>query len=246
VFTPLSLAAFLAWAFFSEVVGTMAGFGAATVLTPVAAHFMDMRTAVAVVAFFHICGNASRVHLFWRNVDWGLFARFGVASVLFTLGGAWLSGRMPSEALRAVFGGFLVVYAGLSLLGARLSLPARPATAAWGGVLSGFVAGLIGTGGAIRSAFLMAFGQPKERYIATSAMIALVIDGMRLPVYAAQGYLSREVFWPLAGLLVIANLGARTGKRLVSRIPQAKFTLFVLWVLLLMGIKMLWDGLSGF
>lgn len=223
----------------------MAGFGAATVLTPVAAHFMDMRTAVAVVAFFHICGNASRVHLFWRKVNWPLFARFGLASVLFTLGGAWLSGRIPSAALRAVFGGFLVIYALLSFWGKKANLPPRPSTAFLGGVFSGFVAGLIGTGGAIRSAFLMAFGQPKEEYIATSAMIALVIDGMRLPVYVAQGFLTREMLWPLAGLIVVANVGARVGKKLVVRIPQERFTTFVLWVLLLMGAKMLWDGLAA-
>lgn len=223
----------------------MAGFGAATVMTPVAAHFMDMRTAVAVVAFFHICGNASRVALFWRHVDWGLFARFGLASVFFALGGAWLSGRIPSAALRAVFGFFLTAYALLRLSGRALSLPARPATAAWGGVLSGFVSGLIGSGGPVRSAFLMAFGQSKERYLATSAMIALAIDSLRFPVYVAQGFLTRDMWGPLVALALIANLGARVGKNLVARIPQERFTLFVIWVLLLMGIKMLWDGVAG-
>lgn len=245
MFTPGTLALFLAWAFFSEVVGTMAGFGAATVLTPVAAHFMDMRTAVAVVAFFHIFGNASRVHLFWKDVNWRLFFRFGLAGILFSVLGAWLSSRISSDGLKAVFGAFLVTYSLASLAGARWTLPSRPATAAWGGVLSGFVAGLIGTGGAIRSAFLMAFGLPKDAYIATSAMIALVIDATRLPIYAAQGFLTRETLWPLLGLFLVANLGARVGKKLVARIPQARFTLFILWVLLVMGLKMLWDGLSA-
>jgi len=55
-------ALFLACAFGAEVIGTMAGFGAATILTPVAALFMDIKTAIAVVAAFHLFGNASRLY----------------------------------------------------------------------------------------------------------------------------------------------------------------------------------------
>jgi uncharacterized protein len=40
-------------AFVAEVAGTLAGFGSATVLTPVASLFMDIKTAIALVAFFH-------------------------------------------------------------------------------------------------------------------------------------------------------------------------------------------------
>ena len=41
---------FLAAAGFAGVVGTMAGFGAATILTPVASYFMNIKTAIAIVA----------------------------------------------------------------------------------------------------------------------------------------------------------------------------------------------------
>ena len=44
--SPATWALFLVCAFVAEVIGTMAGFGAATVLTPIAALFMDIKLCV--------------------------------------------------------------------------------------------------------------------------------------------------------------------------------------------------------
>jgi len=77
-----SLWIFLACAFAAEVIGTMAGFGAATVLTPIASFFMEIKTAVAVVACFHLFGNASRIAFFWRDLKWAIVRQFGLAAVL--------------------------------------------------------------------------------------------------------------------------------------------------------------------
>lgn len=52
-----------------------------------------------------------------------------------------------------------------------------------GGGLSGLLAGLIGLGGAIKSMFLTTFNLPKEVYVGTFALIAFVIDLVRIPTY---------------------------------------------------------------
>ena len=48
---------FFVAAFFSEVLGTMAGFGSSTVFLPIALFFFDFRTALILVAIFHMSGN---------------------------------------------------------------------------------------------------------------------------------------------------------------------------------------------
>ena len=63
----------LVCAFGAEVVGTMAGFGAATILTPVAALFMDVKTAIAIVACFHLFGSGSRLVFFGRQINWRVY-----------------------------------------------------------------------------------------------------------------------------------------------------------------------------
>ena len=237
---------FLACAFVAEVIGTMAGFGAATILTPIAVLFMDVKLAIAVVACFHFFGNASRLIFFGRHLDWTIWARFGLIGILFSFAGAHLTTQLPSPAVQLLFGLFLLLYVGFSSLGAgRMVLPRSSATLVLGGVFSGFVAGLLGTGGAIRSACLLVFGLPKEAYIGTSAAIALVVDATRIPVYIAQHVVPSRMVPVVVSLMVAAFAGAWLGRRLVSRISSAGFRRVVLGMLALMGLKLIADGVRG-
>jgi len=243
---PESLGWFLLSAGVAEVIGTMAGFGAATVLTPVASFFLDIKTAVAVVACFHLFGNASRLYFFGRHIAWRIVREFGVVAVACSFAGASLAGWLPPEAIRLLLGGFLVVYSVLE--GCRVTairVPAAPPTLLVGGVVSGTIAGLIGTGGAVRSVCLLAFGLPKEAYIGTSAAIALVVDATRLPVYVSQRFIPGSMTPVLLALLGVAFVGAWVGQRLARCVPAVQFKQFVLVMLFLMGGKLLLDGWRG-
>lgn len=51
-------------ALFSEIVGTMAGFGSSTIFLPITLFFFDFRTALILVAIFHMSGNIGRITFF--------------------------------------------------------------------------------------------------------------------------------------------------------------------------------------
>ena len=239
---PAAWLLFLVGAFVAEIIGTMAGFGAATVLTPIAACFLDIKTAIAVVACFHLFGNASRLLFFGRHIHWRTWAQFGITGVFASLVGAAVTAQLPSPMVKLAFGLFLLLYVALSGDSAsRWELPNKPATLVGGGILSGFVAGLIGTGGAIRSACLLVFGLPTETYIGTSAAIALMVDATRLPVYVAERFIPSRMAPVLVSLVAVAFAGAWVGQRLIRRISSAAFRRFVLIMLALMGVKLLVD-----
>ncbi|MBI4353858.1 MAG: sulfite exporter TauE/SafE family protein [Candidatus Omnitrophica bacterium] len=241
-----SLLLFLAWAFVAEVIGTMAGFGAATVLTPIASLFMDIKTAIAVVACFHLFGNASRIMFFHRHINWNMVVRFGLPGIALSFIGAQIAAWLSADSLRLVLGGFLVLYALAEAFRATaLRVPATTPTLLIGGIGSGFVAGVIGTGGAIRSACLLAFGLPKEAYIGTSAVIALCVDATRVPVYLTQQFIPSLLVPVMWSLTVVAFSGSFVGQWLVRRISPAWFKRFVLAMLLVMGVKLLIDGVPG-
>lgn len=237
---------FLACAFIAEVIGTMAGFGAATILTPIAVLFMDIKSAIAIVACFHLFGNSSRVFLFRQSINKKIWLQFGLIAICFSVIGAFLSAYLPSAVIILAFGVFLLIYVGFSVFAAeRIRLKPKPTTLLGGGVLSGFIAGLIGTGGAVRSACLMVFGLTKEAYIGTSASIALVVDAARIPVYVAGGFITSDKVPVLCSLIAVAFAGSWTGKRLVKKISTKVFHRFVLTMLGLMGIKLFMDGLNA-
>lgn len=241
-----------AWALFlmaaglAEVLGTMAGFGAATILTPVAALFMDMKTAIVVVAGFHFFGNGARLVFFGRSIHWKTWVQFGLTGVALSVLGARITTHLSSAAVTLLFGLFLLAYVGGSALApGRVRLPGTPLMLAGGGAVSGFIAGLIGTGGAIRSVCLLAFGLPKEVYLGTSAAIALVVDGTRLPIYLAGGLLPPQMAPVLVSLIAVAFAGAWVGQRLVRRVSVQAFRRLVRAMLALAGLKLLVDGWHG-
>lgn len=233
-------------ALLAEIIGTMAGFGAATLLTPVAMLLIDPKQAIAVVACFHLFGNLMRLVYFGPHIHWRTWWQFGLTGIACSAAGALLTGVVSSALLQMIFGLFLLIYVGCSLrFAAQLRLPATAATLFGSGALSGFIAGLLGTGGAVRSAALLVFGYPRDVYLGTSAALALLVDGTRVPLYAAEGLLTRELLKMLPGLAVVAVVGASLGQWLVRRLPARVFHGFVLALLVLMAIKLLWEGAHG-
>jgi uncharacterized membrane protein YfcA len=232
---------FFVAAFFAEIVGTLAGFGSSTILLPIAVLFFDFKTALVLVAFMHLFGNLGRITFFRKGLVWRVIIYFGVIGVAGTLLGALLVSRIDQSLLKALLGVFLVAYALFVLVKPSFSMKPTKLNMLSGGVSSGFLAGLIGTGGALRSAFLTAYNLPKTQYVSTAAAIAIAVDGARIPLYIKDGLLATSYYWMLPILLVLAFAGSYAGKRLVTKIPQGVFSRVVLVCLLLAGAKLVAD-----
>ncbi len=226
-------------AFIAAVIGTIAGFGTATILTPFSSLVIDIKVAIVLVAFFHLFRNVSTIFLF-KKINWGIFLKFGIPSIGASFLGAKLIAILDTETVKVIFGLFLITFVFYSFTKKVIQLRPVNYVAFGGGLGSGFLAGLIGTGGAIRSLFLNAFGLPKEVYIATSAMIAIVIDLTRIPVYFASGIILDKIYlYYIPALIVIAFFGVIIGKGIVKKIPTETFRRVVLMALLLIGLTLL-------
>lgn len=231
---------FILASYFAASGATVAGFGSSTLLIPVALLFMDIKTTIFIVAFFHLFNNLFKIRMFWNKIDFKTFLLFGIPSIILAFIGAALISVIPVEIIKSILAVFLIIYSIYTIVNPKFVLKKSKAHAVVGGSFSGLLAGLIGMGGAIRSAFLIAFNLPKEVYIATSAMIAVVIDVTRIPTYfftkVVQGS-GHYIF--LFFLFVSAYLGVKTGKILLKRINQKTFRKIVSIALLLAGVKML-------
>jgi hypothetical protein len=106
-----------------------------------------------------------------------------------------------------------------------------------GGTISGFLAGLLGTGGAIRGITLAAFHLPKNIFIATSAVIDLGVDSSRAMVYLYNGYFDKKYIILIPFLILISVLGSAVGKWVLQRTSEKAFRYLVL--LLIMATSVL-------
>lgn len=227
---------FLIAAFFSEIVAVIAGFGAATLLTPAATFFLPIKEVILLVAVFHLIGAMTQTVIFRREINWHIAALFGIPALMLTVVGAGLSSTLPADLIKIVLGWFLVTWAGVSFFDERIQLPKHPAALAGAGAGSGFIAGLIGTGGSIRASALTSFGLTRESYIATSAIIASLVDITRIPIYLALG--AAKIDAPtIFSLLAVAVVATLIGRRIVSKIPATTFRKIVIAAVLLAGLK---------
>jgi uncharacterized membrane protein YfcA len=230
-------------ALISEIIGTMAGFGSSTIFLPLALLFVDFKTAIILVAIFHLFGNLSRIIFFRQGFDKRIILQFGVPSVFFSILGALLIGVLPQPILKLVLGIFLITTSVSFLIKPRLKIPANTSTFIAGGSVTGFITALVGTGGALRATLLQGFNIEKIKYIATAATIALATDATRIPVYISQGFLTEQYFIYIPILFGIALTGSFVGRRIVKMINQELFRKIVLVAIIIVSIKFIIDGL---
>ncbi|MES2858878.1 MAG: sulfite exporter TauE/SafE family protein [Pseudomonadota bacterium] len=236
---------FLLLALATEIAGTLAGFGSSVFFVPIANFYFDFQSVLGITALFHLASNASKLGLFRGGIDRGLLLRLGVPSVLFAILGGLASAWLLTRWLEAILAVFLLGLSGWMLLRPRWRIAPTDTSAIVGGALSGGMAGLVGTGGAVRGMTLAAFDLRKEVFIATSAAIDLGIDLSRVAVYVRNGYIhAHDMKWiPL--LAVVAFAGTWIGKRILLRIPQGWFRRTSLALVFAIGLVTLYQALRA-
>jgi hypothetical protein len=224
-------------------VAAVSGFGIGSLLTPILAAQVGVKTAVAAVSIPHLTGTATRFWRMRRDVDRDVLRRFGIPSAAGGLAGALLNAWASNPTLALVFGG-LLVFAGASQISGQADRWRFRGRMAWlAGAASGFFGGLVGNQGGIRSAALLGFDVTKARFVATSTAVALLVDLVRVPVYI---YVERDRIAAISGLVIVAIagviVGTFAGARLLAWIPERRFRQVVGTIILLLGISMLIQG----
>ena len=221
-------------------IATVTGFGIGSVLTPLLAVRVGTQLAVAAVSIPHFFATALR---FWRlraHVDRRVFISFGIPSALGGLTGALLHSVAGSRVLSIVFGAILV-FVGLSeLSGLSRRMKFGRITAWIAGALSGFLGGLVGNQGGIRSAALLGFDIQKAAFVGTATAVGLVVDLVRMPAYFITQGDEIARMWPLVAIATAgAIVGTLIGEPILRRIPEPLFRRVVAILLLALGTYMI-------
>lgn len=235
---------FLLLALLAEILGTMGGFGSSLFFVPIASYFLDFQSVLGITGLFHVTSNLSKIALFRNGFDKKLVISVGLPAVLFVVVGAWLSHWIDTRYLEIALAIFLLGSSLVLLLFKKLVLPANQTNAVLGGAFSGLVAGMVGTGGAIRGITLSAFNLQTEVFIATSAIIDLGIDTSRSIVYAANGYVHRADLYLIPWLFIVSGVGTWIGKQILKKVSAEHFKTLVLVFIFITGLVTLYGVLQ--
>ncbi|MDX8552282.1 sulfite exporter TauE/SafE family protein [Tenacibaculum sp. 1B UA] len=227
---------FLVLALIAEIIGTIGGFGSSVFFVPIGNFYFDFYSVLGLTAIFHLSSNVSKIFLFKKGLDKKLLINIGIPSVVFVILGGILSKYVNSAYLEIFLGVFLVGFSAFFLIKNKFIVSPNKKNAIIGGSFSGFSAGLLGTGGAIRGLTMAAFNLEKSVFIATSAFIDFMIDFSRTFVYYNNGYIHNHDLKYVPFLFVIGLVGSFIGKKTLAYIPQSKFRKLSLSFILLIGI----------
>lgn len=251
-------------AFVASGLTLYSGFGLGTVLLPAFALFFPAPAAVAATGVVHLLNNLFKGGLVGREAHWPTVFRFGIPAIPGAIVGALVLSVLSSasvfhwqvfgrdftpSAAGVVIGLAMIVFAALELMPWFQRLAAPPKLIPIGGLLTGFVGGLTGQQGALRSMFLFKSGLDATKYIATGTLIAILIDLSRLPTYVASFADNTLAFSGRPGALiavgtVCAFAGAWLGARYMKKATIGAVRVLVVTFMLLIGAALI-TGVLG-
>jgi uncharacterized membrane protein YfcA len=184
-------------------------------------------------------GRWSRVHL--RALLPG--ALVGIAA------GALAFGALPVNAVRLLLGLIAVlfalngVFALTERLARRLASPGRVAGVIWGG-LSGFTSTLAHAGGPPFAVYMLPQRLDRTVLVGTSVFFFFIVNLVKLVPYGFLGQLNPGNLATALIFAPLAPLGIWLGVWMHRRIAERAFYHVSYALLLLTGLKLVWDGLA--
>lgn len=231
-----NLLLFILLALLAEILGTVGGFGSSLFFVPIASYFLDFHSVLGITALFHVSSNLTKIFLFRKGFDLKLVLTIGIPAVAFVIVGAFISKFIETKYLEIFLAIFLILVSLSLLIFSTLALKPTLKNSIGGGILSGVIAGLLGTGGAIRGIVLAAFSLKTEVFIATSAIIDMGIDVSRSIVYFFNGFIHKDDLYLIPILLVVSIIGTLIGKKILTKVSETQFKSLVLFLILITGI----------
>ncbi|MCW3123835.1 MAG: hypothetical protein JWQ38_3327 [Flavipsychrobacter sp.] len=227
---------FLLLALLSEIIGTVSGFGSSILFVPLASVFFDFKTVLGVTAVFHVFSNISKIVLFNKGINKDIALKLGIPAILFVLIGALITTKIQVQKMELLMNFALVVLSVYLIVNINKKLKQTNFNLIAGGSISGLLAGLVGTGGAVRGITIAAFNLPKDVFIATSAIIDLGVDVSRSVVYVANDYFPKSLVVLIPFLIGISIIGSYLGKVILKYTSEKVFRYIVLIVIVVTSV----------
>lgn len=224
----------------ANYIGTVSGFGLGTLMMPVLLLWLPFTQVIFLVCIIHWFHDIWKLFFFMHGIDYRLFLLFGLPSIGASFFGALLVYNHDSS-LKAWLGAFLIGYAFVLWFIPTFKLRDNWRTGFIGGAISGFIAGIFGIRGAVRSVFLTSFSLRKATYLGTIGAISFLLDSTRMATYyfVKDIRLDQPMIWGLFIFIPASFLGSWVGQKTLSKIPQHQYDSVIAVFLFLVGLKLL-------
>ncbi len=227
----------------SGLVGSMG-----MVAVPLLALVMPARDATGMMLPVLLAMDAIAVWIYRKDANWHVLRIMLPGAMVGTILG-WLLWSVVTDAQVLLAVGIITVLFMLdALLPLRKRLPDTPPSRGWGtfwGGAAGLTSFISHTGGPPFQIYTLPLGMSPTMYSATTAFFFAIVNTSKLVPYYFLGTLSVNNLELSAILIPFGLLGVAVGVFLVRRISARAFYGLAYALILLLGIKILYDGIVG-
>jgi len=110
--------------------------------------------------------------------------------------------------------------------------------------IAGFTSFISHNGGPPWQIFVLPIGLPKTVFVGTSVIAFSYCNAIKLIPYYWLGQMNLSSFEITLYLMIPGAMAVYAGVRVVKLIPEVLFFKVVSWALLLISLKLIWDGMT--
>lgn len=227
--------------------GGFAGVGALG--TPMLALIVGPVEAAAIILPILIVQDVVSVWAFRKSWDGRVLALMLPGAVI-GIGLAYaFAARLPEAGMQIALGLISVLFAARSLWlqrGGRVPAPADPP--AWFGFLMGVVSGVTSqiahAGQPLFQIYVLPKRLPRDVLVGTTAIFFAAVNWIKVPAYLALGQFSHAHLMASLFMMPVALVSTLAGVWVVRRVDTDRFYAVIYWLMLGVGLKLVWDGLA--
>lgn len=222
------------------IISTISGGGGAMLLIPTTSWMIGPAVAPPVINLATFISNASRLYLFWNDIDWSLTKYYVPSAIV----GAWLAAlvfsRLDANWIQLLVGVFLVSTIFQYKFGKVNKTFDMPKVGFIPlGFVVAFMSTLVGGLGPILNPFYMNAGLEKENLIATKTANSFFVGIVQIASYSFFGVMTAKLWIYGLVLGLGAVVGNVIGKRFLAGMSISQFRIMLLILMVISGIVMI-------
>lgn len=180
-----------------------------------------------------------------KQADWKILLRL----LPWALGGIALGSVIlrfiPTDGvvMKRTIGGIVLALMALSFIRKKLDPEKIPSGIGWSGfygILLGSTTQLANAAGPVSSIYFLSMKLPKEKYLGCCAWFFLILNWIKLPVFAFEGRVTLESVKLDLCMLPFIILGGFLGIVLLQKLPQKIFENIIQVLVVVASLRLLW------
>jgi len=230
--------------FCAAVLQAITGFGFAVIATPLLLLILNSSEAISISIFLSLFMSAIMLPPLWQKINWQLFKRLIIGSVLGAPFGLWLLMALPIETIK-LFVASMLVFAVLNVFITKKTVLPAGRSKYLCEMATGFGAGILtaslGMPGSPLAMYFSKTNAPKDQVRSTALAFYVGVYIVSIILQSFAGQIASHAVVSFLYLLPAAFVGTFCGYRLFCKVNQRYFSILVNSIMLYTGIYMFWS-----